>query len=267
VPGEGASLEVLLLRRRKGSAFVGGMTVFPGGGIDVDDGHADYATRAGGLSDAEASARLGIDAGGLAYWIAVVRETLEETGVLLALTRSGGLAPAAALAERHAVDRGERRLYDVLIEHDLVIDTAAIAAFARWITPVGPPRRYDTHFFAAAMPPDQSATADNVEAVHAEWRTPAAGLAGFLSGELSMLPPTVAMLQLLDRFATTEACLAELASWRAPGLPARLFPVPGSFSGPAFRVVVPGDTGYSDPGGNDATGWIHSPAEPNGDLA
>jgi 8-oxo-dGTP pyrophosphatase MutT (NUDIX family) len=247
-------LEVLLLRRRKGSAFVGGMTVFPGGGLDPDDAEPRYLTRAPGLTDAAASVRLGLEVGGLAYWIAVVRETFEETGVLLAHGRDGGPVPAAALAERHAVDRGERRLLEVLDEHDLVVDTAAIAAFARWVTPVGPPRRYDTYFFVTSMPPDQIATVDNVEAVHGEWRTPAAGLEGFASGQLVMLPPTVAMLQLLARFDTTAACLAELARWEAPGLPARLFSVPGS-----FRVVVPGDPGYADVDGKDATGWIHMP--------
>ena len=94
-------LHVLLLRRREGSAFVGGMDVFPGGGVDPHDAAAGVEAICDGLGDAAASERLGLASGGLAYWVAAARETFEEAGVLFA--RGAGVD--AALAERLAAAR------------------------------------------------------------------------------------------------------------------------------------------------------------------
>src|SRR2546426_5028553 len=77
-------LHVLLLRRRAGSAFVPGMDVFPGGGVDPHDAAANGEI-GGDLDDATASARLGLASGGRAYWVAAARETLEEAGLRLAI--------------------------------------------------------------------------------------------------------------------------------------------------------------------------------------
>ncbi|HEX7094557.1 MAG TPA: NUDIX hydrolase, partial [Acidimicrobiales bacterium] len=164
-------LQVLCLRRRAGSAFVGGMTVFPGGGLDEHDGLGGYEQRVRGLTAAEADARLGVD-GALRYWVAAARETFEEVGVLLARGSDGVLVGPRALEQRHAVDAGERTLLDVLEQEDLVLDLTEVHDIARWITPVGPPRRYDTRFFVARMPQGQTPVADDTEAVHVEWRTP-----------------------------------------------------------------------------------------------
>jgi 8-oxo-dGTP pyrophosphatase MutT (NUDIX family) len=77
-------LHVRLLRRRAGSEFVGGMDVFPGGGVDPGDAAPEVGAVCAGLSDATASRRLGLERGGLAYWVAAARETFEEAGVLFA---------------------------------------------------------------------------------------------------------------------------------------------------------------------------------------
>jgi len=115
------------------------------------------------LDDAAASARLGLASGGLAYWHAAVRETAEEAGLHLAA--------------------------DML------------SYVARWITPPGPPRRYDTRFFVAALPAGQTPVADQDEAVHAEWVRPAQALADFAAGSRAMLPPTAGMLRILASYA------------------------------------------------------------------
>ena len=161
-------LHVLLLRRRAGSQFVPGMDVFPGGGVDESDG-APAGDAA--LDDAAASARLGLASGGLAYWRAAVRETVEEAG--LSLTPD------------------------------------ALCYVARWVTPPGPPRRYDTRFFVAALPAGQTPVADQDEAVHAEWVRPADALAEFRAGARKMLPPTVGMLRVLASYASGAEVLRE----------------------------------------------------------
>ena len=110
-----AGLEVFMLRRNLESTFVGGAYVFPGGAVDPADRAADLEAISVGRTDAEASRRLGIDRGGLAYWVAAIREGFEEAGVLLAYDRDGRIVDldspehAARWTEhRRAVDRGER---------------------------------------------------------------------------------------------------------------------------------------------------------------
>src|SRR3954467_244323 len=84
-------LEVFMLRRNLNSDFVGGAYVFPGGAVDEADRHADLEAICEGRSDDQASAMLGVDSGGLAYWVAAIRESFEEAGRLLA-HRGGGAA-------------------------------------------------------------------------------------------------------------------------------------------------------------------------------
>lgn len=246
-------LQVLCLRRRTGSAFVGGMTVFPGGGIDDHDDDAAYEPLLHGRTRAEMVARLGTpDA--LAYWVAVVRETLEEVGVLLACDPAGAPAqPALAARHRHDIDRGHRRMLDVLQDESLRLEAGAVADIGRWVTPVGPPRRYDTRFFVARLPRGQEAAADEVEAVHAEWRRPADALEAWQRGELVMLPPTVAWLRVLAAYGSVDEVLAAAARAKGPGSSPRVI---GDDRG-SFRVVLPGDAGHRGPDARDTWGWVY----------
>ncbi len=246
-------LQVLCLRRRAASTFVGGMTVFPGGGVDEHDAHAGYAELTYGRDDIDACARLEIpDAA--AYWVAVVRETLEEVGVLLACDRDGRpCATDVGERHRHAVDHGERTLLEVLREESLLLDAGAIHDVGRWITPVGPPRRYDTRFFIASMPAGQVAQEDSVEAVHAEWRRPADALAEWQTGGLVMLPPTVAWLQVLATYPSAAELLADARSACGPGVSPR---VVGDDRG-SFQVLFPSQFGYNEADTRDALGWVY----------
>lgn len=251
--GGRTDLHVLCLRRREASAFVGGMTVFPGGALDPDDADPAYAARVRGLTPAEADRRLDRPSGALAYWVAVARETLEEVGVLLAQTSTGAAPPAAVIAHRHAVDDGSRVLLDVLTAEDLMLDFTDVHDIGRWITPVGPPRRYDTRFFVARMPAGQTAEVDTVEAVHAEWRRPADALAAWRREELVMLPPTVCWLQVLADFASADTLMAKAAVATGPGRLARI----RGYERGAFEVMLPGEPGYDDPESWAAQGWVY----------
>src|SRR5438445_7311826 len=119
-------LQVFMLRRNLRSDFVGGAYVFPGGAVDEADRHADLEAVCEGRSDDQASVLLGVDRGGLAFWVAAIRECFEEAGVLLAYGPDGEvmrLSDAAVEARfarhRAAVDSGERRLLDVCAEERL----------------------------------------------------------------------------------------------------------------------------------------------------
>ncbi|HJS37660.1 MAG TPA: hypothetical protein VJ789_05965, partial [Burkholderiales bacterium] len=60
--------EAFMLQRNRSAAFLAGAHVFPGGALDKADRDARVLRRVAGITDADASTRLGVDSGGLAYW-------------------------------------------------------------------------------------------------------------------------------------------------------------------------------------------------------
>ncbi len=81
---ERPDLQVLMLKRNSRSVFVGDMWVYPGGAVDPRDGDQIADDTVAGRTDPEASAAVGVERGGIAFWVAALRETFEEAGVLLA---------------------------------------------------------------------------------------------------------------------------------------------------------------------------------------
>lgn len=259
----GTTLEVLMVRRNLRSDFVGGAYVFPGGAVDPTDGGAEAEAYCVGRSDAEASALLGFPSGGLAYWVAVVRETFEEAGLLLARREggpgllSGDPAEEARLAaERVAVNAGSRRFLDLCRDERLRLNVGDIHYFAHWVTPRGAPRRYDTRFFVAAAPPGQIAAHDAGETIADVWISPHDALARHRAGEIEIIFPTIRNLQAIGRFSTSGELLdaAEEASSAVPAIEPRVVP-----DGNGMRIVLPGDPAYErapvpDPGDGESLG-------------
>jgi 8-oxo-dGTP pyrophosphatase MutT (NUDIX family) len=203
-------LEVCLLERG-GGAFGRGLYVFPGG--QVDPGDADGAL-AGGWVDADdrwASRLLGLDAGGLAFFVAAAREVLEEVGVFLGRSRLGSAADAASIASlRAALRRRESSLAEALAAQGLVLELRRLRYVSHWVTPVGMPRRFDTRFFVAPLPAGQDPSPDEAEVLAVRFEAPARALDRYRRGELPMIVPTVAHLELLASFASVGSLLAEL---------------------------------------------------------
>jgi 8-oxo-dGTP pyrophosphatase MutT (NUDIX family) len=263
VSSGGTSLEVLMVRRNLRSDFVGGAYVFPGGAVDPLDGGPAAEAMCAGRTDAGASALLGFESGGLAYWVAVVRETFEEAGILLARRKggpdllAGDPAEEARFAtERAAVNQGTRRFLDLCRAEGLLLSAGDIHYFAHWITPRGAPRRYDTRFFVAAAPPGQIAAHDAGETIADVWISPHDALARHRAGEIDIIFPTIRNLQVIGRFATSAALLraAEEASSAVPAIEPRVVP-----DGNGMRIVLPGDPGYErgevpDPDDDDGGG-------------
>src|SRR5687768_14412350 len=131
-----------MLRKNPETEFAGGAYVFPGGAVDEADRHTDLEPLCEGLTDEEASRLLDVDTGGLAYWVAGIRECFEEAGVLLAHLPEGGIVrladtdiAARFASHRRAVDRGERRLIEVCAEEGLRLAVGEMHYFSHWITP------------------------------------------------------------------------------------------------------------------------------------
>jgi 8-oxo-dGTP pyrophosphatase MutT (NUDIX family) len=245
-------LEVFMLRRNLQSDFVGGAYVFPGGGVDDHDRHVDLEPICHGRTDAEASAQLGIDHGGLAFWVAAIRESFEEAGVLLAYPPEGPGAGIIALDSPHVVDRyaehrravdtGERRLVEICADERLTLAVDTMYYFSHWITPEGQHRRYDTRFFVARAPEAQVPLHDDREVIANLWIRPVDALARHQAGEFEMIFPTIRTLKALERFASADDLLAAAAA--IGDVPTILPRVVADQGG--VRIVLPGDPGYDD---------------------
>ena len=190
-----AGVEAWLLTRVRQMVFAGGMSVFPGGRVDP----ADSAVPVTGRSHAE---QLGCapDAA-RALVAAAVRETFEETGVLLS-------APPAVLdaRSRESVEADSSSFAALLRDNGLVADSSLLRPWARWITPEGEVRRYDTRFFVAGLPSGAVASAETSEASRAEWVPVADALEQATAGTRGLLPPTLVTLHSLLPFA----CVADV---------------------------------------------------------
>lgn len=207
----GDGIEVFVLQRNTNAAFAAGAYVFPGG--RVDDADADHVDEleafTPGLDDAAASARLDIDAGGLGYYVAAIRECFEEADLLLARTAGDGPLPPIDPAERHAVHNGELTMPELCRRHDLLLDVAELRYVAHWVTPLEErPRRFDTRFFLAAAPDGQRGDHDRVETIASRWVRPEVALDLCGAGELLLLPPTISSLSWLADRATVADALA-----------------------------------------------------------
>jgi 8-oxo-dGTP pyrophosphatase MutT (NUDIX family) len=193
----GRDLQVLMLRRSAAMRFAPGAYVFPGGAVDQADYGADVGWQ--GPSAAEFGARLGAppDVAG-ALVCAAVRETFEESGVLLAGKPDGGplAVPSGPEweADRAAMTSGALTLAGLLAKRDLVLRADLLVPWGRWIAPEGEPRRFDARFFAAALPDGQEATGHEAESDRIEWLRPASALAAAKAAEITVFPPTAAML-------------------------------------------------------------------------
>ncbi len=244
-------LQVLMIERNAKMVFAGGMWVFPGGRVDPEDAD-EFERHCEGLDDAAASGLIGVEADGLAYWVAAIRENFEEAGLLLGRSRSRGLPMSDALAgERQRLHRRETSFLDIVKAHDLVLDTHAVHYVAHWITPLGSPRRFSARFFVTHPPEGQSVTHDESETVGWAWVSPKTALAAFERNEMVMMSPTVRMLRCLNLFDSAADVMAA-ASMNLSDERARVRYEPGG----STTIVLPGERGYEDADQEKENGWV-----------
>jgi len=251
----GPAVEVCMLRRNLASEFVAGAYVFPGGSVDPDDRGPAAEELCRGRSDAEASAVLGIESGGLAFWVAAARECFEEAGVLLAEpaeTATGDRRPpldtrdpevARRFADyRDAVNTRRTGLLEVCRREGLQLSVDTVFYVSHWITPELAPRRYDTRFFITAAPPGQIARHDDGETIATIWVRPSEALAREVAGEIELLPPTIANLSAIEGFTSTDQVMA----WarQVTDVPT-ILPVV-LFEDGQLLILRPGDDGYEE---------------------
>ncbi|MFZ9730122.1 MAG: NUDIX hydrolase [Ilumatobacteraceae bacterium] len=242
-------IEVFMLQRTTSAVFASGMYVFPGGRVDDVDSASELDELCDGMTDAQASELLRVPTGGLAFWVAAIRECFEEAGVLLARDASGqyvSLTDPASQSRfselRHEVHEGTLSLAELCRREHLRLAVESIRYVSHWITPVGEKRRFDTRFFVAVAPSSQEPLHDDKETIASLWISPTDALSRAKRGDLAMIPPTIANLEFLapHRSSATAVDAARRIGVPTPILPKLRFDADGRVTG----IVFPDDPQY-----------------------
>jgi 8-oxo-dGTP pyrophosphatase MutT (NUDIX family) len=236
---EGATeaIEVFMMVRHHQIEFASGALVFPGG--SVDPGDQDIIARP------ELYADQGQDGATLNFRIAAIRETFEESGILLARPRGAtGLIAASRAAgieaaHRAALCAGKVSFAQLLADNDLVLALDLLVPYAHWITPEKQPKRFDTWFFLAAAPPEQVGMHDGKESTDSIWLSPREALAGGDSGRFTLPFPTTRNLIKLGKQPTVAAALQD-----ARGRPVVTVMPVVTRHGDKRRLRIPAEAGY-----------------------
>jgi 8-oxo-dGTP pyrophosphatase MutT (NUDIX family) len=202
---------VYYLRRQVSMDFAGGMCVYPGGGVDPRD--FDTTVGWGGPSAAEWAARLGCDQEtARALVCAAVRETFEESGVLLAGPSDHEVVADTTAADweadRVALESRELAMTDFLNRRGLVLRTDLLGAWGGWLTPVFEPRRYRTWFFVALLPHGQRTRDVSSESSSVTWLPALDAVARAERGEMLMMQPTYLTSLEVGQYAAPEDVVA-----------------------------------------------------------
>lgn len=242
----GGGIEVLLLQRAEGGDHNSGAWVFPGGRLDPGDRAAFELPLA--LTDLEASTRLSLPHGGLAYYLAAIRESFEEAGILFAFDRSGAEAALPAETLRDDVRHGRTSLPDVCRRFQLRLVPERLHYIAHWLTPLGRAKRFDTRFFLAAAPQRQAAMHDAIETTDHVWISPADALSA--ANARRLMVPTRAVLAMLLPFRDTAGLLRWAAEPRqVPRMQPRL-----ARGAAGLESLPPGHPAYEEIGKLDPEG-------------
>ncbi len=230
--------EIFMMVRHDQIDFASGALVFPGGSVDASDreliGRPELFT-AGGISD---PVLLGLR-------VAAIRETFEESGILLARPQgsselvSAERAAQVEAAHREALCEGKIKFADILVEAKLVLALDLLVPYAHWITPAGLPKRFDTHFFLALAPADQVGAHDGKESVDSVWVSPRAALEGATTGRFKLLFPTTRnLIKLGKQPSAAQAITAARSDTIVTVLPQILN------EGGRRKLKIPAEAGY-----------------------
>ena len=241
-------LETFMLRRHGKSSFMANAWVYPGGRLDDADTRPEVVDRIVGLSTERAREELGIDSATRAagLYLAAIRETFEEAGILLARRRgeSDWIDLVAADTETFERYREQLHTYEIALSEvaeaeDLEFPLDELAFFAHWITPTFEPKRFDTYFFVARAPARQEPLHDAKETTDSFWIRPVDALQRADDGEMYLAPPTRRTLERLARFDTVDAVFEAVDDWLPPCILPHLVM---EEDGPV--LLLPGDEDY-----------------------
>ena len=231
-------IEVFMMVRHHQIEFSSGALVFPGGSVDQND--REIAAQPELYSGGQ-----GLEESALSFRIAAIRETFEESGILLARPKGAATlidatrASDIEAAHRAALCEGKTTFLQVLADNDLRLALDELVPYAHWITPEGMPKRFDTWFFLAAAPPDQLGAHDGRESTDSIWVSPREALEGGDSGRFKLPFPTTRNLIRLGKQSNVNDALED-ASGRTV---VTVMPVMTRLNG-GRQLRIPREAGY-----------------------
>jgi 8-oxo-dGTP pyrophosphatase MutT (NUDIX family) len=243
--------EVFLMRRGRNQAFMGGAYVFPGGSLDKADTDPELAACIGGLHADDARRLLQEtdlpDAAALGLFVAAIRETFEEAGVLLARDLRGNTVDlstpeTAARFAGYRPELHEKRmtLGELAWREGLLYAPDLLIPYSHWITPQIESRRFDTRFLLARLPEGQTPVHDRMELTDSRWLTPTFALEEHAAGRIVLMPPTLKTVEELLAFSDTGQLFAAARLQRIPAILPDAFWTAGSFG-----IRLPHDSEYT----------------------
>lgn len=227
-------LEVFMVKRHHQIDFVAGALVFPGGKVHGGDREAALCEHTDGAEDWSPEMR--------PTGAAAIRETFEESGILFAREVGGGFVSPARLTSlesyRERLEKGEISLLYMVQRERLRLACDQLARFAHWVTPEHMPKRFDTHFFLAAVPQGHTGGHDGRESVDSVWIRPEDAIAD--RKKWNVIFPTKLNLMKVSG-AKTVAKAMQLARANAP---VTVMPwIEQTTEGPRLRIRD--DAGYA----------------------
>ncbi|MGE0769070.1 MAG: NUDIX hydrolase [Hyphomicrobiaceae bacterium] len=197
-------IEIFMVVRDRPMDGAMGAVVFPGGKIDEEDRHPEsWSHLVAPQSHPE-----------LPYWLAAMRETFEEAGVVIARPKGATAGDLGAARAREMVATYRDRLLDRKITFAEIIRTEGLVPaldhmvhFAHWQTPFGLPKRFDTHFFLVSSPEGQEPIHDGREMVDCFWIPPGRIVEEANSGQRTLVPATRLNLELLAESRTVAEAM------------------------------------------------------------
>jgi 8-oxo-dGTP pyrophosphatase MutT (NUDIX family) len=218
-PDDVGGFEILLTRRPVEMRFLGGFYVFPGGTVHRDDYSVNTLARCRKLSGEQARNILGSDHEldeAMGHWVAVVRELFEEVGILLCVTEAGDDIDLADAATKRRIEQKRQAIVNkqlgfgaFLESENLFCDLSRAVYFDHWVTPEIYSMRFDTRFYVATLPLNQTPLACSEEVTHSLWIKPADAMSRADRRDFPILPPTTTVLQDLARFSSWNRLRAE----------------------------------------------------------
>ena len=197
-------IEVFMVLRNEKSDFASGALVFPGGKVDEADKLPGIRPLCDGAE--------GVDNAMLWTMVAAIRETFEESGILLARNGDDSTmvsGPRLALLDsyREPLNTGELSLADFLKKENLKLACDQLTFFAHWITPEMVPKRFDTRFFLARAPEGQNGLHDGTESVDSIWISARDAIGSYQNGNYFIMFPTRMNIQKLGRNQTMDEAI------------------------------------------------------------
>lgn len=247
------NFEIYLMRRASKQAFMGGAYVFPGGVLDEEDCYPDLLRYAAGITPEKARTALQEDIPAekaVGLYFCAIRETFEESGILLAYSSSGNVITFSGDEQSEKRFSGYRReIYDKKLtlaglaeKENLIYALDIMIPYADWMTPEFETRRFNARFFLARVPAGQNPVHDAHEMTEAIWLSPLKALEKNGNGEIKLMPPTLKTIEELSGYKSIDM-LFQAARGR------RILPIlPHAFSaGEEFGVMLPHDPEYNIP--------------------